>query len=135
MKLALIALKNYNNVNSFQEVTEISLQQGNPTILYFRIVDLDQSPGDDRYFRFVPSSNATMTITLNDLDTNNIVTKVATMVASADDRSIWSIPILATDRFTKNSLIATLTTSSVTYTIYFDSEVSQDPSGSDKFFC
>lgn len=135
MKLALIALKNYNNVNSFQEVTEISLQQGNPSTLYFRVVDLDQSPGDGKYFRFVPSTDATMTITLNDLDTNNIVTKVATMVSSADDRSIWSIPILATDRFTKNSLIATLTTSSVTYTIYFESEVSQDPSGSDKFFC
>lgn len=135
MKLALIALKNYNNVNSFQEVTEISLQQGNPSTLYFRVVDLDQSSADGKYFRFVPSSNATMTVTLNNLDTNSIVTKVATMVSSADDRSIWSIPILAADRFAKNSLVATLTTSGVTYTIYFDSEVSQDPSGSDKFFC
>lgn len=135
MKLALIALKNYSNINSFQEVTEISLQQGNPSTLYFRIVDLDQSTGDGKYFRFVPSSNATMTVTLTDLDINNTVIKVASMPASLDDRSVWSIPILSTDRITKNSLIATLTTSGVTYTIYFESEVSQDPSGADKFFC
>lgn len=134
MKLALVALKNYNNINSFQEVSEISLQQGNPSTLYFRLVDLDQSK-DGNHFRFVPASGATMTVTLNNIDLNKIVTKVASMAASADDRSVWSIPILESDSFSKNSLEATLINNGVTYKIYFVSEVSQEPSGSDRFFC
>ena len=135
MKLALIALKNYNNVNSFDTCTEISLQQGNPTILYFQIVDLDQSGDDGKYFRFVPSSNAIMSVVLNNIDTNKIVTKVATMSAASDDKSIWNISILTTDSFTKNSIEAFLTTSGTTYKIYFESEISQQPTGSDRFFC
>jgi hypothetical protein len=135
MRLALIALKNYNDVNSFEEVSEIRFQQGNPAAFYFRIVDLDQTTSDGKYFRFVPSTDATMTVTLTNIDTNNIVTKVASMPAQLDDRSIWSIPILTTDTFSKNSLSATLITSSVAYNLYFESEVSQDPSGANKFFC
>lgn len=134
MKLALLALKNYNNINSFQEVSEISLQQGNSATLYFRLVDLDQSQ-DGKYFRYVPTSGATMTVSLNNLDTNKIVTRVASMSAPSDDRSVWSIPVLSSDTFSKNSLEATLVDNGVTYKIYFVSEVSQEPSGSDRFFC
>jgi hypothetical protein len=134
MKLALLALKNYNNINSFQEVSEISLQQGNPAVLYFRLVDLDQS-GDGKYFRYLPAAGATMTVTLNNLDSNKIVTKISSMPAASDDRSVWSISILDSDRFSKNSLEATLVDNGITYKIYFVSEVSQEPSGSDRFFC
>lgn len=134
MKLALVALKNYNNINSFQEVSEISLQQGNPTTLFFRLVDLDRSE-NDKHFRYIPSSSSTMAVSLNNLDSNKIVTKIASMAAPLDDRSVWSIPILNSDTFSKNSLEATLIDSGITYKIYFVSEVSQEPSGSDKFFC
>ena len=138
MRLALIALKNVNNVNSFDETLELRLVQGNPADLYFRIVDLDQpvkGNSDHGYLRYVPATGATMSALVRQMDSNNEVTKVATQPFSADDRSIWKFQILATDSIQFNNLDVTLVVGGVTYHLPVISTVVSDPSGQDRFYC
>lgn len=138
MRLALIALKNVNNVNNFDETLELRLVQGNPTDLYLRVVDLDQlvkGCSEHGYLRYVPATGATMAAVVNTIDLNNVVSKVGTQPFLADDRSIWSFQILATDKIQFNNLNVSITISGVTYKLPVISSIVADASGQDRFFC
>jgi hypothetical protein len=155
MRLALIALRNVSNVNAFDETFELRLNANTPSTVYMRLVDLDRpltinlggavgyspytnpqaaNPGNG-YTRFIPATGSSMIVNLNQIDSNNVVQKVGAQPFSADDRSIWSIQILATDKVSFNNMQAVLTMSGVDYPLSIISSVVSDTSGSGQFFC
>lgn len=133
MRLGLVALKNYANINTFAEVQEYRVQQGNPSTLYLRLVDLDQPEASGTYLRYVPVVGATMSIVLNHIDSTKVVTKAAAMTAVADDRSIWQIDILSTDNLQYNGLVATLVEGAVTRVVRSVTAIVSDPTN--PFYC
>jgi hypothetical protein len=135
MNLALIVLNSLCNVNEFSEVQKRTIQQGNPDTLYFRIVDQDVAQQSDAsstgvgingqalvssplvvFLRHLPCSGASLVIKSTNIDPYKSFQRVATMPFPLDDRSIWSIPILATDRIEFNGLVGTLTDSINSFT-------------------
>lgn len=97
MLLGAIMLKSVQNVNSFQRNTQTIVRQGSPTTIYFQLVDLEQTDSFGQPLRYVPAAGASMTATINSINSANVVSRVASQPFSSDDRSIWSINLLAID--------------------------------------
>lgn len=97
MLLGAIMLKSVQNVNSFQRNTQTVIRQGNPTTIYFQLVDLEQTDTYGQPLRYVPASGASITATINSINSANVVSRLASQPYSSDDRSIWSLNILSSD--------------------------------------
>ncbi len=109
MLLSGTVLKNVQNVNSFERTTNVMVRQGNPTTLYIQLIDLEQTDSNGQSLRYIPSSSASMTITLGSIDSTKGVSRLASQPYSSDDRSIWSLNILSTDLFGQGNINFTLT--------------------------
>ncbi len=113
MLLGAIMLKSVQNVNSFQRNTQTIVRQGSPTTIYFQLVDLEQTDTFGQPLRYVPAAGASMTATINSINSANVVSRVASQPFSSDDRSIWSINLLATDHPASGNLDIELSQSGV----------------------
>jgi hypothetical protein len=91
MLLSAKLLNNVGGVNSFDISQQTSFTEGDLPVIYIRLFD-KQSKLD----RYSPSSGATLSVTLTNVDTNKSVTKVATQPFSSDG-SIWSFSFLSTE--------------------------------------
>lgn len=95
MQLSAKLIKNLDSINSWQHADNWNISRdgalGEPATLAFQIVDLDRDG-----IRYIPSNAATMELTFPALDDDAVITKTAT-VAYSDDRSIWTVSLLATD--------------------------------------
>jgi hypothetical protein len=93
MRLSARALKNYGSINQFDSATEWAVRAGDPNTLYFQLIDLDQDG-----LRYLPTdASYGVVVTFPAVNAAGVVTKTATQ-ASALDRSIWSVSILAADK-------------------------------------
>lgn len=133
MRLAFKILENVYNANAFEEVREHQIQQGNPDTLYFRIVNQEKDEGYTNALRHLPGVSATVTVKGNHIDTNKSFSRTASQPFAADDRSIWSIPILATDRIQFNGLTAVLVDGANTYTLECLTDIQSPVAGGQKF--
>lgn len=136
MKLGFILLDNVTDANNFKEIKELTLTAGNPSTLYFRLVQLDKDPSEDfdRPLRFIPPSGATAQAGFDALDDQFDLSLVATQPFT-DDKSIWSIPILPDYKIGPDSMSVRLTYSGNTYNLEPVSEIRQSPTGQNRFFC
>lgn len=141
MRLALIALKNVSDVNNFDEVVTLHLQQGNPGRLYLRLVDQDRpidcSDESRGYLRHIPNiTNTSLQLTFQNIDSNATTVKVATQpFGPNDDRSVFYVDILATDKISFNNINALLTENGVQYNIPILSDIVDDKTGQNRFYC
>jgi hypothetical protein len=96
MKLSAKALINYQNVNSYEQANQWVVRAGDTsTILYFQLVDLDQS--SLRYMAGVGSSNqpAQVQVTFPSIDDTKRFTLIAQQ--NPNDDSIWNVTIPQTN--------------------------------------
>lgn len=137
MRLGFILLDSVSDVNNFREVNELSLTEGNPGTLYFRIVQLDRSSDEEEQpLRLIPPIGATALVGFDSInDANDLTDLVASQPFAADDRSIWSIPILAGYKIGPNSMSVKLTYGGNTYILEAVTELRQSPTGNNRFFC
>lgn len=105
MRLGFILLKDFQTINSFEEIEEIVITEGNATRVHFRLVDLDQE--DNGSYRYIPSGSPTITVQLAHIDESKSITRSATMV-SADDKSIWYFDLTANDKVAGGQMQITL---------------------------
>lgn len=136
MLLALELLDNVCNVNDFAEVPSLTLVAGNPGTLYVRIVDQSRQQSSDPslFRRYIPASGASLTIQFTSIDSNNNISRTATNPFPGDT-SIWSIPILPTDKITADSLTATLVEGSNSYKMDMIGTLVSQQVGAGKYFC
>lgn len=100
MLLSARVISDFQSVNSFRYATEAVINEGDATSFYFQLVDLDQLLQEHGYepagLRYVPPAGSTVTVQFQNLDAARQFTRGA-VAATADDRSLWRVPILATD--------------------------------------
>lgn len=135
MRLGFILLDNVSDVNNFREVKELTLTEGNPTTLYFRIVQLERGANEEENLRYIPAAGASAQVKFDSIDDANDLDLVAVQPFAADDRSIWSVPILAGNKISPNSMSVVLTIGANVYNLEAVSELRQSPTGTNRFFC
>ena len=135
MRLGFILLDNVADVNNFREVKELTLSEGNPGTLYFRLVQLDRTSDEEDLLRYIPATGASAQVKFDNINDANDLDRPATQPFAADDRSIWSVPILAGDKIAPNSMSVQLTIGLNVYNLEAVSELRQSPTGSNRFFC
>lgn len=116
MLLGAVMLKSVQNVNSFERNTQVTVRQGNPTTIYFQLVDLEQTDSFGQPLRYIPAVGASVTGTINSINTANVINRLASQPYVSDDRSIWSMSIFATDKPSAGNFDITLTEGSVVRT-------------------
>lgn len=101
MKFSIQPLRDVSNVNDFRYATELECTVGDPTDLYFQLVDQDKLVSPRGYtnagLRYVPPALSTLQITFKNIDDSKVVTRFASQPYSTQDPSIWKVSILATD--------------------------------------
>jgi hypothetical protein len=122
MLLQARLLNNVTTVNDYDVSTQVAFTQGDSVQLYLVLVDAlkDQKlnpPGR----RFIPAAGATLTLTIQNENSVNTVTKVCTQ-PFPQDPSIWTFQILPADGLSgMYSFALTLNQSSVlTYARVFN---------------
>jgi len=139
-KIVFKYLEDVCDVNDFYEVDTIELLQGEAATIYFRLVTVRASDAEDRLsdVRYLANSGATINVQFQALDSNQIINRPAVMAFPLDDRSIWSVNILATDKLTFGGMKLTLTEGIKVRTILPGAATKLKMSSSDgsgRFFC
>ena len=87
-RLGVKTLKNYINVNSFDESSEWVVRENEANTLYFRLIDLDNDS-----LRYISKATVlSVSVTFPSIDDDEEFTVVATN-PDPDDKSIFSIDI------------------------------------------
>lgn len=108
MLLGVQILKDVQSVNSFEDVPVAEWTAGDTNTVYFQLMDLTQG------IRYIPATGATLSCVAENLDLNKQITRFAAQPFSADDRSIWSLQFLPSDKLQGTAnLRITLTEGSV----------------------
>ena len=104
-----IFLNQVLDVNNFQPASEITLIRGNDSTLYFQIVDAGSFEDCvESYKRVMPQGTTIeVQVTFLDVDETFTIERMATQ-PFPDDKSIWSVEILSTDRLAPNSMMVSL---------------------------
>jgi hypothetical protein len=102
--LTFIPLINVTDVNHWSVQTQWTIYQQNQYQLFLQIQDIDQPNGFTQDFssqprnplclRYMPSAGSTLTLTINDLNSANVVTPICSQPFS-NDTSIWSFNLSA----------------------------------------
>ena len=143
MRLGFVLLDNVLDVNNFKEAKELSLVSGNPSELYFRLIQLDKNCNEDQehYLRFIPPPGAVCIAQINNLDDSLVLNNTTSpsiiplQPYPTTDASIWKIQIPAGAVINPNSLDIQLSYSGNTYNLISVSELRQSPVGQNKFYC
>lgn len=99
-------LLNVVDANHFQLNNIYKVFQGNSYTFYLELEDADQQIGFTQnfseqprfplYLRFLAPASSTLSVTINDLNATNVVTKVCSQPFS-NDPSIWSFTLSASE--------------------------------------
>jgi hypothetical protein len=133
MRLAFKFLGNVCNVNNYKELESVAFVQGNPSTLYFQLVDQDAG---DKPIRYIPASGSSVAVHFDHIDLSKVIDRPASQPFPLDDRSIWQVSIMATDTLASNGMTATLTQGANSYLMKALGDLRMDTiSGSGKYYC
>lgn len=98
MVLSARFLHGYSSVNYWiNQEAHVEMTASESVDLYIQLVDLSldiDMPLPGR--RYCPPAGAILTVTIHDLDTSKVITRVASQPSPLDS-SIWKLSVLATD--------------------------------------
>lgn len=136
MQLVFRALDNVQNLNSFDEVSEITFLRGNPGTLYFRLIQQvnEADTPDAAQRRYLPATGSTVTMYFEHMDVCRCFNRVAFQPFPNDDRSIWAITIMPTDTWLPNSMVAQLTENNIMSRLLPVSDINQESTKSRRFY-
>lgn len=120
MLLSARFLNSVGNVNSFEYAEVAEFTEGDPTSVYFQLIDASLDKATRGFVpsgrRYVPAVGATLSVVVESLDDAKLITRFATQ-PFATDGSIWRLDFMSSDtiRGTAN-LRLRLTEGSVVHT-------------------
>lgn len=91
MKLGIQMLESESALNSLITTNQVEVAPGETATVMFQLINSKNGQ------RYMPATGATMTAQLVASNNVNIINKIPTQPFAADDRSIWSFPLSATD--------------------------------------
>jgi len=128
MRLSARPLLNYANVNNFSYGNQWIVRAGDPNVLYFQVVDLDQGPSQtigNQIFgaptlsgnvglRYMvgASAAASIAVTFPSIDDSQAITAQA--VQDPNDKSIWSVTLGPNQKPNSGNVIFAVTEGSAT---------------------
>ena len=115
MKIYIKALKNVDNINSWQYSSQSTVYSGQTNDLYFQIVDRDRADST----RYIPVSGATCSIYFPNLDNAKKLTIQASQ-PFAQDSSIWKVTVAANQNVSSGNVVFNLTENSITKSYVID---------------
>lgn len=95
------------DVNHIHYLDSVTLTANCANTLYMQLVLLD-SDSESNLMRYIPPANATLQLRFEHIDSKYVINRLASQPFVNDDRSIWSVQILPTDRIASNGLTAEL---------------------------
>jgi len=135
MRLGFQIISNVQNVNSFQTPESYTLYTGNPDTLYIQLVNLDQPNDCGGYMRWIPLIADTLTVQFSSINCNKNLSKTGVQPFAADDRSIWSVPILAGDEISAQGIMVTLVSAGQSYTLLAVNQLVTARTDDGRFYC
>ena len=101
MLLSCRFLNKVADVNTFSYTNQLNFTQGDTVTVYLQLVDASVDLPSDGfnppYRRYMPAVGATLQVTISNLDQSKQIVRFASQPFPLDP-SIWSFPILATDK-------------------------------------
>ena len=114
MLLSAHFLNDVGSVNVYQYDDELAITSGNATTIYFQLIDASVNKSGDGFNppgrRYMPASGATLTVTFTSINDDNEVERLASQ-PYADDKSIWSVSVLASDEIEPGTVVVELSLS------------------------
>ena len=102
MLLSARFLTDVASINSWEYADVIEFTEGDSITFYFQLIDLNKDKNIDGFVpagkRYISASGAVLQCTIENLDDEKIITRNATLAFPSDDRSIWKITILTSDK-------------------------------------
>lgn len=100
MYLSLRFLNDVQGVNSFNYAPGVEFFGGDNQTVFFQLIDASLDKSEQGFFpsgrRYVPAASSTLLVSLGNINDAKKMDRSATQ-PFAQDPSIWSFPILATD--------------------------------------
>jgi hypothetical protein len=95
MRLSCSFVVNYANVNQFSYQDQWKMRAGDPVMLYFQLIDLDQN--GLRYLSGIGSTNQpySVIVTISSIDQSKVLQFTA-IQADPNDSSLWKIVVAPT---------------------------------------
>jgi len=87
MRLSAKAILNFSNANSFSFGNQWIVRAGDPNVLYFQLIDLDQA--GMRYIPGLVSTPISVSVTFPSLDDAQVINSPA--YQDPNDKSIWYV--------------------------------------------
>lgn len=107
MRLSATVLKNFSDSNNFEYASQFEYNQGTSDQLYIQLTNGDRKLCGNIYQRYVPPAGSSVVIRIDHLNVICVIERIAT--ADANDNSIWSIPLLPTDKIGSGNIHITVT--------------------------
>ena len=116
--LTFLPLSNVVDANHWKFASLWSIYQQNVYTLYLQLQDIDQpegytqdfssQPSTPLFLRYMPTAGSTLTLTINDLNSANVVAPICSQPFS-NDLSVWSFNLSAaqTSTMSGGNIIAT----------------------------
>lgn len=135
MRILMRLLDSVLNANNFCPVNQLEYSQGSGDSIYFQLIqDKSAKCEDCDLLRWLPSSGATMQFTFDNIDQSAKITRTGIMVFASDDRSIWKVDMMQTDKI-NGAVTATLTDAGKTITILLDGRLNVIANDGERFYC
>jgi hypothetical protein len=103
MRLSARMLSAVSDVNNFDYVDVLEFTEGDLPKIYFQLTDASVDRAEKGFVpagrRYMPAAGATLTATLQSIDTAKTITRACTQ-PYAQDPSIWKLTLLAGDAVT-----------------------------------
>lgn len=111
MRLGGQVISIFCNINDFEYVSPLQMNEGNATRIYIQLVDLNRKLCADLngtyYMRYMPVAGATLKVTIDSIDDDAIIEKNASQVTG--DASLFYFDIYANEVLGSGNLHLALT--------------------------
>lgn len=135
MRILMHLLDSVLNVNNFCVVDELNYSQGSGTSIFFQLIQEKSSKCEEcNKIRYIPTMPATIQVKFDNIDSDQVITRTAVMCFSADDRSIWRVDMMPTDKI-MGIVSANLTENGKTIPVLLDGRLNVISSDDTRFFC
>jgi hypothetical protein len=128
-------LESVSSVNNYCSVDQLEYTQDSGDSIYIQLIqEKSNSCTECKGMRWIPSNSATMQFTFDNIDSSGKITRTGVMAYPTDDKSIWRIDMMPTDKISGN-LTATLTDGGKTIPILLDGRLNVIVNDSERFYC
>lgn len=102
MRLSARILSHVADANTFEVHEQAEFTEGDSTYIYFMLIDETADRAVEGFNppgrRYIPNVTSTLAVSFLSVEASRSLQRNASMAFPNDDRSIWKVPVYATDK-------------------------------------